>query len=151
MPSLSGGDSATVHNFAIQVDGTRIEYLSSISGLSNKQDVIQHVQNTPNGKPVVRKMPGISQGGEVTVTRGRSESEDFTNWIKTSLAGDMSKARRHISIIVMDYAGEEVTRFNLKNAWCCETSYSDMTAGQPNVYEEKVTITYEDLTYGSGV
>jgi phage tail-like protein len=145
--SLSRGDSATVHNFAIQIDGIQVEYLSSISGLSNKQDVIQHVQNTPNGMPVVRKMPGISQGGEVTVTRGRSQSRDFTRWIERSLAGDMGNARKHVSIIVMDYEGKEVTRFNLRNAWCCETTYSDMTAGQANVYEEKVTITYEALEY----
>jgi phage tail-like protein len=147
--SLSNGDSATVHNFAIQIDGVQVEYLSSISGLSNKQEVIQHVQNTPQGKPVIRKMPGTPQGGEVTVTRGRSQSNDFTNWIKTSLAGDMGSARKNVSIIVLDYEGNEVTRFNLTAAWCCETTYSDMTAGQAQVYEEKVTITYEDLSYGA--
>jgi phage tail-like protein len=147
--SLSSGDSATVHNFAIQIDGVQVEYLSSISGLSNKQDVIQHVQNTPNGTPVNRKMPGISQGGEVTVTRGRNQSNSFTDWIKTSLAGDMGSARKNVSIIVQDYQGNEVTRFNLVDAWCCETTYSDMTAGQAQVYEEKVTITYENMTYGA--
>jgi phage tail-like protein len=147
MSTLRNGDSATVHNFAIQIDGIQVEYLSSISGLSNKQDVIQHVQNTSKGKPVVRKMPGIAQGGEVTVTRGRSESNDFTKWIKSSLDGDMDNARKHVSIIVLDYQGREVTRFNLKNAWCCETTYSDMTAGQAQVFEEKVTITFESLEY----
>jgi phage tail-like protein len=147
--SLMQGDSATVHNFAIQIDGIQVEYLSSISGLSNKQDVIQHVQNTPNGKPVVRKMPGISQGGEVTVTRGRTQSGAFTQWIQTSLRGDMGSARKNVSIIVMDFEGSEIARYNLVNAWCTETAYSDMTAGQAQVYEEKVTITYEDLTYGA--
>jgi phage tail-like protein len=145
---VSNGYSTTVHNFAIQIDGVQVEYLNSISGLSNAQEVIQHVQNTPQGKPVIRKMPGTAQGGEVTVTRGRSMSNDFTEWIKKSLAGDMDNARKHISIIVMDYESNEVTRFNLRNAWCCETTYSDMTAGQAQVYEEKVKITYEDLDYG---
>lgn len=145
--SLSNGDSAVALNFAIQIDGVQVEYLSSISGLSNKQDVISHVQNTQQGKPVVRKMPGISQGGEVTVTRGKTQSKAFTQWIDTSLKGDMGSARKNVSIIVQDYQGTEVTRFNLVDAWCCETSYSDMTAGQAQVYEEKVTITYEDLKY----
>jgi phage tail-like protein len=145
--SLSNGDSAVALNFAIQIDGVQVEYLSSISGLSNKQDVIQHVQNTQQGKPVVRKMPGISQGGEVTVTRGKTQSKAFTQWIDSSLKGDMGSARKNVSIIVQDYQGTEVTRFNLVDAWCCETSYSDMTAGQAQVYEEKVTITYEDLKY----
>lgn len=146
--SFSNGDSAVALNFAIQIDGVQVEYLSSISGLSNKQDVISHVQNSQQGKPVVRKMPGISQGGEVTVTRGKTQSKAFTQWIESSLKGDMGSARKNVSIIVQDYQGSEVTRFNLVDAWCCETSYSDMTAGQAQVYEEKVTITYEDLKYG---
>ena len=147
--SLQPGDSVVVHNFALQIDGVQVEYLSAISGLSNKQDVIQHVQNSMNGKPVIRKMPGISQGGEVTVTRGRTQSGAFTQWIQTSLQGDMANARKNVSIIAQDYEGSEVARYNLVNAWCCETAYSDMTAGQAQVYEDKVTITYEDLTYGA--
>jgi phage tail-like protein len=146
---LNNGDSAAVHNFAIQIDGVDVEYLSSISGLTNRQEVITQVQNTPIGKPVVRKMPGISQGGEVTVTRGRTQSTAFSDWIKSSLHGDMASARKNVSIIVMDYEGSEISRFNLVDAWCCETSYGDLTAGQAQVFEEKVTITYEDLTYGS--
>jgi phage tail-like protein len=146
--SLSNGDSATVHNFAIQIDGVQVEYLGSISGLTNKQDVIQHVQNTPNGAPVVRKMPGISQGGELVVKRGGTKSTAFSDWIRTSLAGDMANARKNVSIILLDYEGNEVHRYNLANAWCCDTSYSDMTAGQAQVYEETVTITHEGLTFG---
>lgn len=145
--SLNQGDAATAHNFAIQIDGIQVEYLNKISGLTNVQDVIEYVQNTPHGKPVVRKMPGISKGGEVEVVRGRNRSNDFTTWIKTSLAGEMQSARKNISIIVLDYQNNEVTRFNLINAWCCETSYSEMTAGQPQVYEERVKITYEELKY----
>lgn len=145
--SLSQGDAATAHNFAIQIDGIQVEYLNKISGLTNVQDVIEYVQNTPHGKPVVRKMPGISKGGEVEVVRGRNRSTDFTTWIRTSLAGEMQSARKNISIIVLDYQNNEVTRFNLINAWCCETSYSEMTAGQPQVYEERVKITYEELKY----
>lgn len=147
--ALANGDSATVHNFAIQIDGVQVEYLSAISGLSNSQEVIQHVQNTSQGKPVVRKMPGIAQGGEVTVTRGRTPSTAFSDWITTSLAGDMANARKNVSIIVQDYTGDEIARFNLLEAWCCDTRYSEMTAGQASVYEEMVTITYENLTYGA--
>jgi phage tail-like protein len=147
--TMSSGDSATVHNFAIQIDGVVVEYLSKISGLTNKQDVIQHVQNTSNGHPVVRKMPGISQGGEVTVTRGGTQSSSFTDWITTSLAGDMANARKNVSIVLLDYEGNQLRRYDLANAWCCDTSYSDMTAGQADVFEETVTITHEGLKYGS--
>lgn len=145
--ALNNGDSAAALNFALQIDGVQVEYLSSISGMSNKQDVISHVQNTQQGKPTVRKMPGISQGGEVTVTRGATQSKSFTDWIQKSLKGDIQSARKNVSIIVQDYQGSEVNRYNLVDAWCCEVSYGDLTAGQAQVLEEKVTITFEDMKY----
>jgi phage tail-like protein len=146
--SLSNGDSGTIHNFAIQIDGIQVEFLSKISGLSNTQDVIKGIQNTPAGKAVVRNMPGISQGGQVTVTRGSNGSQAFTNWITSSLDGDMANARKMISIILMDYQGAEIRRFNLIDAWCSSTAYGDLVAGQASVHEETITIVYESMTYG---
>ena len=143
--SISAGNSATVHNFAIQIDGVTCAYFSKISGLSLEQDVIEHVQNTIQGKPKVSKMPGITKGGEVTVHRGSDTTRDFKNWIDESLRGNMSVARKNVSIISMDYEGNELRRFNLINAWCRHHSYGDWEAGAASVAEEQVIITYEDL------
>jgi phage tail-like protein len=143
--SITSGNSATVHNFAIQIDGVTCAYFSKVSGLSLEQDVIEHVQNTLQGKPRVSKMPGISRGGEVTVTRGADMTPDFKNWINQSLQGDMAVARKNVSIIQQDYMGGEIRRFNLINAWCRSHSYGDFEAGGSSVSEETVVITYEDL------
>jgi phage tail-like protein len=144
--ALSNGDSVAVHNFAIQIDGIQVEYLKSVGSITQKQDVIEGVQNTPSGKPKVSKMPGISKGGEVTLTRGGTTSASFTTWIQDSLNGDMTTARKSASIIVMDYMNNVVQRFNVTNAWISDRNYTSLTSGEAAMFEETVTIVFEDMT-----
>lgn len=145
--SLVNGDAIAAHNFAIQIDGITVEYVYSIGQIQHQQDVIEYVQNTAQGTPVVRKMPGISKGGTIQVVRGATQETDFATWIKTSLAGDMTSARKNLSVIHQDYQKTEVFRYNLTNAWCSSRTPGDMTAGQASVVTETITIVYEDLVY----
>jgi len=143
--ALTNGDSAAAHNFALQIDGVQVEYLAEVGSLQLEQDVIKHVQNNPQGKPVVRMMPGISQGGTVTVTRGQTQSSSFTNWINESLAGNMGSARKNATIIYMDYQNNPIKRYDLRNAWCCKVETGGTKAGEAQVLTEQVTITFEEL------
>jgi phage tail-like protein len=142
---LMNGDSAAAHNFALQIDGVQVEYLAEVGSLQLEQDVIKHVQNNPQGKPVVRMMPGISQGGTVSVTRGQTQSSSFTNWINESLAGNMGSARKNATIIYMDYMNNPIKRYDLRNAWCCKVETAGTKAGEAQVLTEQVTITFEEL------
>jgi len=142
---LTNGDSAAAHNFALQIDGVQVEYLAEVGSLQLEQDVIKHVQNNPQGKPVVRMMPGISQGGTVSVTRGQTQSSSFTNWINESLAGNMGSARKNATIIYMDYMNNPIKRYDLRNAWCCKVETAGTKAGEAQVLTEQVTITFEEL------
>lgn len=143
--SLSNGDSIAAHNFALQIDGVQVEYLSEVGALLMEQDVISYVQNTPNGKPTVKKMPGIQQGGTVTLTRGQTQSSSFTQWINDSLAGNMTMARKNASIVFMDYQNNPVKRYHLRNAWCHRIESGAPKAGEASVLTEQVTITFEEL------
>jgi phage tail-like protein len=143
--SLSNGDSIAAHNFSLQIDGVQVEYLAEVSALSMEQEVIKHVQNSANGKPVVKMMPGIQQGGTVTVTRGQTQSSSFSQWINESLAGNMAMARKNASIVFMDYMNNPVKRYNLRNAWCCKIESGAPKAGEASVLTEQVTITFEEL------
>lgn len=145
---LMNGDSAAAHNFALQIDGVQVEYLAEVGPMQLEQDVIKHVQNNQQGKPTVRMMPGISQGGTVTVTRGQTQSSSFTDWINESLAGNMGAARKNATIIYMDYQNSPIKRYDLRNAWCCKVETGGTKAGEAQVLTEQVTITFEELNIG---
>jgi len=145
MSGMNPGDSLTAHNFTIQIDGIVCAWFSQISGLGKSVEVISHVQNNQQGSPKVSKSPGISKGGEVTLTRGSDSTEEFNAWVEEGVSGNMAVARKNISVIYMDYTGSPIKRFNLTNAWACDHKYGDLEAGSNNHVNETITITYEDI------
>ena len=143
--SLQPGDALTTHNFGLQIDGIMVEYLQEVSGLSMEQEVIEYQQVVAEGKPVIKKLPGVKKAGECTVTRGATQSSTFSEWIKQSIDGDMGSARKNASIIMMDYQDNPVKRYNLRNAWCTKVEVSAVKAGDAAAMTEQVTITFEEL------
>lgn len=146
--ALDTGDALTTHNFGLQIDGVMVETLQEISSLSMEQDVIEYQQVSADGKPIIKKLPGVKKAGECTVTRGATQSAAFTEWIAASIAGNMGQARKDASIIFMDYELREVKRYNLRNAWCTKVELSGTKAGDAAALTEQVTITFEELTLG---
>ena len=143
--SLQPGDALAAHNFGLQIDGVTVEYLQEVSGLTFEQDVIEYQQISADGKPVTKKMPGVAKAGECTVTRGMTESRVFTEWINSSMAGDMGNARKNATIMLMDWQNSPIKRYNLRNAWCSRVETGGVRAGDSSALTEQVTITYEEL------
>lgn len=143
--SLQPGDALTSHNFGIQIDGVMVEYLAEVSGLGLEQDVIEYQQVSEQGQPVTKKLPGVKKAGQCTVVRGMTASMAFNEWIAKSVEGDMGSARKNASIIVMDYEGNPVKRYNMRNAWCSKVETGNLKAGEASALTETVTITYEEL------
>ncbi|GAA2493676.1 phage tail protein [Winogradskya humida] len=143
--TLQPGDALAAHNFGLQIDGVMVEYLQEVGGLSMEQDVIEYQQVSAAGKPITKKMPGVKKAGECTVTRGMTESAAFTQWINESVAGNMSSARKNATIMLMDYQGTAVKRYNLRNAWCSKVETSGVKAGDATALTEQVTIVFEEL------
>lgn len=143
--SLQPGDALASHNFGLQIDGVMVEYLQEVNGLTMEQDVIEYQQVSANGKPTVKKMPGVKKAGQVSVVRGMTQSASFTSWINESVAGNMAMARKNASIIMMDYMNSPVKRYNLRNAWCSKVEASTVKAGDASALTESVTIVFEEL------
>jgi phage tail-like protein len=143
--SLQDADSLTSHNFGLQIDGVMVEYLQEVSGLTMEQDTIESPQNSADGRPTVKVLPGTKKNGQCTVVRGMTESPAFTEWINQSISGQMSQARKNASIIMMDYELNPMKRYNLRNAWCSKVDTSTVKAGEAAVLTETVTIVFEEL------
>ncbi|MEV7090549.1 phage tail protein [Streptomyces sp. NPDC093085] len=142
--SMEQGDALLAHNFGIQIDGITVETLHSVSELGNQQDVIEYAQVTENGQPIVRKLPGVKKAGEVTIVRGAQPSPVFSEWLDTSVKGDMGSARKNASVVYMDSMKQPIKRVNLRNAWCSSRMVSGVTAGEASVVTETVVIVYEE-------
>jgi len=138
-------DTSVGHSFGLEFDGIVINAIQEVSGLKLEQDVIELKQNMPDGKYVIKKLPGRPKAGEVTLTRGLTGDTSFEDWIKNSQFGQMGDARKGGAVIVYDYEGNPVKRYKLTNAWPKSLEIGSMKAGDTNVLTEKLTLTFEEI------
>jgi phage tail-like protein len=136
-------DTSVGHSFGLEVDGVAIKQISEVSGLKMEQDVIELKQNTPDGKYVIKKLPGRPKAGEVTLTRGLTGDNSFEKWVKDAHFGKMASARKGGAIIIYDYEGQPIKRYKLTNAWPKSLEIGSLKAGDTSVLTEKLVVTYE--------
>jgi phage tail-like protein len=138
-------DVSIAHSFGIEVDGIQIKHISEVSGLKLEQDVVEAKMNTPDGKPILVKMPGLPKAGEVTLVRNLTGDTSFDTWIKDSRFGQVDKIRKGGSIILYDLNSAVVKRYKLTNAWPKSLEVNALKAGDNTVVTEKLVVVFEDM------
>ncbi len=138
-------DSSVGHSFGLEFDGVTIKSITEVSGLKMEQDVIELKENGPDGKYVIKKLPGRWKAAEITLTRGLTADQSFEKWIKDSQFGKMDNARKGGAIIVFDYEGSAIKRYKLTNAWPKSLEIGSLKAGDTSVLTEKLVLTAERL------
>jgi phage tail-like protein len=140
-----GEDALAGYHFSIEIDGVSIAQFREVAGLSAEIQTIEHRENKPGGLPVLKKLPGAQKFGDITLKRGRTDSNDLWNWLKTVQDGKIDDARKNGSVVLFDYANGEKGRFNFTNGWPSKVSLGSMAAGGNDVLVEECTITHEGL------
>jgi phage tail-like protein len=149
--ALADFDANTAHSFGFEFDGIVIKAIQEVSGLKMEQDVIELKQNTPDGKYVIKKLPGREKAPpDLTLTRALTGDSTFEEWVKKSRFGQMDQARLGGSIICYDPQGEPLKRYKLTNAWPKSLEIGSLKAGDTNVLTEKLTITCESIEPEAG-
>jgi phage tail-like protein len=143
--ALPDMDTSVGHSFGLEFDGIVIKAITEVSGLKLEQDVVELKQNMPDGKFMIKKLPGRQKAGEVTLTRGLTDDTSFEDWVMSSRFGKMAEARKGGAIIVYDYEGVPIKRYQLTNAWPKSLEIGSLKAGDTNVLTEKIVITYEEI------
>src|SRR5688572_1002874 len=139
-------DSILAHSFGLEIDGILIKAITEVSGLTMEQDVVESKQNTADGKYVVKKLPGRrKETNDVVLTRPLTADRSFSDWVKSAPSGKMSDARKGGAIIVYDYEGNAILRYNMPNAWPKKLEVGNLQARGTPVLTEKLTITHEGL------
>ncbi|AKG43519.1 phage tail protein [Streptomyces sp. JH002] len=145
--SMTLGDALLSRNFGFQIDGIQVEAVHEISGFQQEQDTITYMQNTADGIPVTKNMPGAEKGGTCQIVFGITKEKIIQEWIKASQEGLMGEARKNASIVFNDWENGETLRINLENAWCGTATPSAVSAGSTDPLTMTATISYERLSW----
>lgn len=138
-------DSGVGHSFGLEFDGVQIKSITEVSGLKMEQDVVELKQNGPDGKYIIKKLPGRWKSGEVTLTRPLTADTSFEKWVKDAQFGKMGAVRKGGAIVIYDYEGAAVKRYKITAAWPKSLEISALKAGDTSVLTEKMVVTYERL------
>jgi phage tail-like protein len=144
-----GEDGIAGYTFKIEIDDHQeIAQFKEVSGLSSEVQVIEHRENTIAGKEVIKKLPGQKKYGDITLKRGKTDSKKLWEWHKQVQDGKIDEARKNASIVLFDYSGGEIARYNLTNCWPSKVSIASLSAGSNDVLMEECVIVHEGVTLG---
>lgn len=145
LPSLPQDALASYH-FSVEIDNTEIAQFSELSGITSEIDVIELKENSREGKPIIKKLPGSRKPPTITLKRAKNASMDLWNWHYAMYRGNVGDARRNGSIVLYDYTFGEVARYNFFNGWVSKLTMGAAKAGANEVLSEECTIVCEELT-----
>lgn len=134
-----------LHNFRfrVEIDGLAAAAFSEVSIEPTTTAVIEFREA---GDPAhVRKFPGLTTFGNVTLKRGVTSSLELFNWHRQVVNGEIANARRNLAIIVLDEAGRDVARFNVFNAWPRRYDPGDLNARGNDVFIESLELVNEGI------
>lgn len=127
-------------NFLLEIDGLgEVAGFSEVAGLSNESDVIEYREGAD---PVrVRKLPGVTKYGNITLKRGYTKNLALWEWRKSTLDG---KTERKLgAIILLDEERRPALRWEFFNAWISKYEGPALNATANEAAIESIEIVVE--------
>jgi phage tail-like protein len=127
--------------FRLEIGGINEAHFSEVTGFDIQTDAIDYREGD---EPThVRKLPGLTKFGNVTLKRGITDSMDLYNWYKDVVAGKIR--RETVAIVVIDEKGDDKARFQIADAWPCKYDPMDLNAKGNDVSIETLELCNEGV------
>lgn len=134
-------------NFSVElvVDGQVFSGFNSVSGLTSKNEIVEFREGS---EEAIRKIPGLTKYGNITLKRGVTSIDDLWVW-RRAIADGTAFDRRNGSVIIYDNSGAAISRWNFEQGWPAKWSGPDFeTAGGTEVAMESITLAVERIDKG---
>jgi phage tail-like protein len=116
-----------------------------VSGLSSETEVTEERAVDERGRSVVRKVPGATKFGDITLKRGIDNNLDLWKWRQQVEEKGPEDARVDGAIEVLDSGGQTVATYKFRHGWPSKYQGPDLKAGSNEVAIETIEITHEGL------
>ena len=112
MPNRRPFDHIGNHNFKVEIEGVTTAAFSECSGA---EVIVEVIETLDGDDATTRKRPGRIHYSNIVLTRGYTNSTELWDWVKAVLDGKVE--RKSGSIILLDDAHDEISRYNFFEAW----------------------------------
>ena len=129
--------------FRVEIDGVAEAAFSEVAIGETSTEAIDYREGTePNH---VRKLPGMTKYGNITLKRGVTDSQVIYQWHKDIVDGKIGEKRKTITIVVIDEAGKDKARFVVSECWPTKYDPSDLNAKGNEVFIELLELVNEGI------
>lgn len=128
--------------FRVEIDGIQQAGFSEVSGFDATVDAIDYREGTDATH--VRKLPGLTKFGNVTLKWGVTDSMLLHNWHHEIVANGNIQ-RKNIAIVVVDEAGQDKARWEIAEAWPSKYTPASLNAKGNDVSIETLEICNEGV------
>lgn len=97
-----------------------------------------------------RKLSGLTSYGNITLKWGLTDSMELYEWRKQVIDTGAQGARKNISLVLIDEAGNDKTRWNVMEAWPIKYDASDFSAKGNDVVIENLDLVCEEVVKVKG-
>jgi len=130
--------------FRVEIDGIAIAAFSDATIPDSTTAPIDYREGTD--APHQKKLSGLVTYGNITLKKGLADSMDLYNWRKMVEQTGAGKARKNMSLILIDEEGADKARWDIVEAWPTKYDPSDFSAKGAEVVIETLEIVHEGVT-----
>ena len=152
--ALINNDPIVAQNFFLEIDGSVVSILSSVSGLDIEMEVVTMEQAGANGKVQVVKTLGKSnKAPDLSLTRMAPPvmtDDKLWGWFndirdKGMLLSNRTNNRKNGSIVMYDSTNKEIARFNFTHGWPSKIATDQLSVESNDPVKETITLIVESL------
>ena len=130
--------------FKVEIDGIQTASFAEATIPDSTTESVDYREGTD--LPHQRKLSGLTKYGSITLKKGITDSMDLYNWKKQVEDFGAIKARKSISLILIDEEGNDKAQWNILEAWPTKYDSSDFSAKANDVVIETFEILHEGVT-----
>jgi len=131
--------------FKVKIDGISIAAFADVTVSDSTTEAIEYREGTdlPTG---TKQLSGLTKYGNITLKRGITDkSMELYKWRKQIEDTGAKKARKNISIILVDEAGEEKSQWDIVEAWPTKYDPAELSAKGNDVFVETFELVHEGI------
>jgi phage tail-like protein len=144
MPTGQRIDPYRNFRFRVEIDGIQTAAFADATIPDSTTDSVDYREGTD--APVQRKLSGLTKYGNITLKKGLTDSMELYEWRKQVEQSGASKARKNMSLILIDEEGNDKARWDIVEAWPTKYDPSDFSAKGNEVIIETLEIVHEGVT-----
>jgi len=127
--------------FRVEIDGIQQAGFSEVTGFDATVEPIDYREGSDPTN--VRKLPGLTKYGNVTLKWGVTDSKALYEWHRQIVDGNIQ--RKNIAIVVQNETGQDQGRWEIAEAWPSKYDPMDLNAKGNDVSIELLEIAHEGV------